>query len=93
MFIHFFSNGDIFYVFREEAIPKRVYSSKKWFAPTLRVLGGAMMLRNFPTNLIRVGQGPTALAVGAGRGCLDISSLFYHFSFLLPLSGRRPDID
>ena len=29
---------------------------------------------------IRVGQGPTALAVGAGRGCLDIVSLVYHFS-------------
>ena len=33
---------------------------------------------------IRVGQGPTALAVGAGGGCLDIFSLFYHFSFLSP---------
>ena len=44
-------------------------------------------------NLITVGQGPTALAVGAGGGCLDIllSSIF---SFLfLPLFGRRPDID
>ena len=35
---------------------------------------------------IRVGQGPTALAVGAGGGSLDIFSLVYHFSFLLPLS-------
>ena len=33
---------------------------------------------------IRVGQGPTALAVGAGGGCLDIFSLAYHFSFLSP---------
>ena len=31
---------------------------------------------------IRVGQGPTALAVGAGGGCLDIFILIYHFSFL-----------
>ena len=31
---------------------------------------------------IIVGQGPTALAVGAGGGCLDIFSLGYHFSFL-----------
>ena len=31
---------------------------------------------------IRVGQGPTALAVGAG--CLDIFSLVYRFSFLSP---------
>ena len=31
-----------------------------------------------------VGQGLTALAVVAGRGCLDIFSLVYHFSFLSP---------
>ena len=39
-----------------------------------------------------VGQGPIALAVGAGGG-LDIFSLIYLFSFFLPLFGRRPDID
>ena len=33
---------------------------------------------------IRVGQGPTALAVGAVGGCLDIFSLVYRFSFLSP---------
>ena len=33
---------------------------------------------------IIVGKGPTALAVGAGGGCLDIFSLIYHFSFLSP---------
>ena len=37
-----------------------------------------------PTNLVRVGQRPTALAMGAGRGCLDIFSLVYHSSFLSP---------
>ena len=31
---------------------------------------------------IRVGQGPTALAVGAGGGCLDIFTLIYSFSSL-----------
>ena len=31
-----------------------------------------------------VGQGPFALAVGAGGGCLDIFSLIYLFSFLSP---------
>ena len=31
-----------------------------------------------------VGQGPIALAIGAGGGCLDIFSLNYHFSFLSP---------
>ena len=33
---------------------------------------------------IRVGQGPTALAVGASGGCLDIFTLIYPFSPLSP---------
>ena len=33
---------------------------------------------------ISVWQWPTALAVGAGGGCLDIFTLVYHFSFLSP---------
>ena len=33
---------------------------------------------------IRVGQGPTAFAVGAGGGCLDIFTLIYPFSSLSP---------
>ena len=33
---------------------------------------------------IRVGQGPTALAVGAGGGCLDIFTLIYPFSSFSP---------
>ena len=46
-----------------------------------------------PTIWITVGQGPTALAVGAGGGCLDILlSTILSFLFL-PLFGRRPDID
>ena len=35
-------------------------------------------------NWITVGQGPTALAVGAGGGCLDIFTLLYPFSSLSP---------
>ena len=47
-----------------------------------------------PTIWITVGQGPTALAVGAGGGCLDIFTLIYPFSLIFPpLFGRRPDID
>ena len=42
---------------------------------------------------IRVGQGPTALAVGAGGVCLDIFLSSIVSFFFLPLSGRRPDID
>ena len=54
---------------------------------------GKLPVQGRPTIWIKVGQGPTALAVGAGRGCLDIllSSIL---SFLfLSLFGRRPDID
>ena len=47
--------------------------------------GGAMALGKLPvpgrpTILITVGQGPIALAVGAGGGGLDIFTLIYHFS-------------
>ena len=53
---------------------------------------GKLPVPGRPTIWIIVGQGPIALAVGAGGGCLDIFS--YPFSLLfLPLSGRRPDID
>ena len=37
-----------------------------------------------PTIRITVGQGSTALAVGAGGDCLDIFSLICHVSFLSP---------
>ena len=48
---------------------------------------GKLPVPERPINLhLRVGQVPTALAVGAGGGCLDIISLEYHFSLLLPLS-------
>ena len=46
-----------------------------------------------PTIWMIVGQGPTALAVGAGGGCLDIFTLIYPFSLLSPSLGRRPDVD
>ena len=47
------------------------------------------MLGNFQCRgviliLIRVGQGFTVLAVGAGEGCLDFFSLGYHVCFLSP---------
>ena len=51
--------------------------------------GGAKVLGKLPvpgrpTILITVGQGSTALAVGAGGGCLDIFTLTYPFSSLSP---------
>ena len=44
---------------------------------------GKLTVPGRPTIWITVGQGPTALAVGAGGGCLDIFTLIYHF---FPLS-------
>ena len=54
--------------------------------------GGAMVLGKLPvpgrpTIWITVGQGPTALVVGAGGDCLEIFTLIYPFlsSFYLSL--------
>ena len=38
-------------------------------------------------------EGPTALAVGVGGGCLDIFLSSILSLLFLPLFGRRPDID
>ena len=64
---------------------------------TVGWLGGVMVLDKLPvpghpTIWMIVWQGPIALAVGAGGGCLDIflSSIFS--LFFLPLFGRQPDI-
>ena len=43
---------------------------------------GKLPVPGRPTILMRVGQGPTALAVGAGGGSLDIFTLVYPFSAL-----------
>ena len=64
-------------------------------------IGGGRVERGYWVNFqcrgvllvwVIVGQGPIALAVGAGGGCLDIflSSIFS--LFFLPPFGRRPDI-
>ena len=56
-----------------------------------------MVLVNFqyqgvllPGNLITVGQGPVALAIGAGGGCSDNFTLIYHFCLLSPSLGDGP---
>ena len=54
---------------------------------------GKLPVPGRPTIWIIVGQGPIALAIGAGGGVWtfflsSITSLFF-----IPLSGRRPDID
>ena len=46
---------------------------------------GKLPVPGRPTIWITVGQGPTALAVGAGGGCLAIFTLNYLSSFSLSL--------
>ena len=60
--------------------------------------GGVMVLGKLPvpgrpTNLDKSRASAFCAFSRCGWGCLDIFSLVYHFSFFLPLSGRRPDID
>ena len=49
---------------------------------------GKLPVPGRPTIWITVGQGPTALAVGAGGGCLDIFTLVYPLSPLSPSLGE-----
>ena len=50
---------------------------------------GKLPVPGRPTIWITVGQGPTALAVGAGGGYLDIFSLIYPVSPLSPSLWER----
>ena len=54
---------------------------------------GKLPVPGRPTIWVIVGQGPIALAVGAGGGCLDIFFSPLSFLLFLPRSGRRSDID
>ena len=54
---------------------------------------GKLPVPGRPTIWITVGQGPTALAAGAGGGCLDIFTLTYPFSPISPSLWETPDID
>ena len=45
---------------------------------------GKLPVPGRPTIWMTVGQGPTALAVGAGEGCLDSFSLIYPIAILSP---------
>ena len=45
---------------------------------------GKLLVPGRPAIWIAVGQGPTALAVGADAGCLDVFTLTYPFSPLSP---------
>ena len=58
---------------------------------------GKLPVPGRPTIWMIVGQGPIALAIGAGGGCLDIFQTLFWTAVLsllfLPLFGRWPDID
>ena len=45
---------------------------------------GKLPVPGRPTLLMKEGQGPAVLVVGAGGGCLDIFTLIYLFSPLSP---------
>ena len=47
---------------------------------------GKLPVPGRPTIWIAVGQGPTALVVGAGGGCLDVFTLIYPFFYSFSLS-------
>ena len=47
---------------------------------------GKLPVLGRPTIWITVGQGPTALVIGVGGGCLDIFTLIYPFPFPFSLS-------
>ena len=47
---------------------------------------GKLPVPGRPTIWITLGQGPTALTVGAGGGCLDIFTLIYPFLYIFSLS-------
>ena len=54
---------------------------------------GKLPVPGLSTFWLIVGQGPIALAVGAGGGCLDILLSSILSLLFLPLAGRRTDID
>ena len=54
---------------------------------------GKLPVLGRPSIWITVGQGPTALAVGAGEDCLDNFTLVYPFTPLSPSLWETPDID
>ena len=66
----------LYAIFPQETtfVPSSLFSSE-WS-------GGAMVLGKLPVPTIWmiIGQGPIALAVGAGGGCLDIFTVLYPFS-------------
>ena len=70
--------------FKLEVYPDLVGMATKWGWSGGGMVLGKPLVPGVLLIWVRVGQGYTALALGAGWGCLDIFSLGYHFSFLSP---------
>ena len=81
-----------FYLF-QVGLELRNYNPRIWGGWVVRGCWVNFQCRGVLLIWIRVGQGPTALAVGAGEGCFDIFSLVCHFSFLSPSLWETADID
>ena len=60
------------------------FPDKLFLIPKRAMVQGRLSVPGRPTIWIRVGQGPTSLAMGWGGGCLDFFTLVYYFSFLSP---------
>ena len=58
----------------------RMFYDDKWGWSGGAMVLGKLPVPGHPTIWIKVGQGLTTLAVGAGGGCLDIFTLVYPFS-------------
>ena len=78
-------------IFRSETVENSFYYALLGGGRVVRWSWIDFQVRGVLLVWIRVGQGPTALAVGVGGGCLDIFTLIYPFSFLSPsLLGDDP---
>ena len=78
------SEGFLSYSFIQSKLHMRLSCSNLGGGRVVRWCWVNFQCRGVLLIWIIVGQGPTALAVGANGGCLDILSLVYHFSFLSP---------
>ena len=68
------------------------YTSKV-FGGGRAIVRGKLPVPGCPANLDYSRARASALAVGAGVGCLDIFFSHLSFLFLFPLFGRRVDLD
>ena len=83
------NHDTIFTIIGGKGMPMQTACTKMKSRDYMGWSGGAMVLGKLPvpgrpTIWITVGQGPTALTVGAGGACLDIFTLICPFSPFSP---------